>query len=138
MNMVHAVIEPSKDGYGLYFNTASLEGITSFGVTLNEVKNNASVVLTEMVEVYAAKNESLPEALQGVDFNDLKFKFSFDLRYYFEHYSYLNLSEFAKKIRINPSLLRQYKKGLAFSSEKQFDTIRKGLHLIGKELEAVI
>ncbi len=122
----------------MYFNTASLEGITSFGFTLNEVKNNVSGVLAEMVEVYAEKNESLKEALQRVHFNELKFKFSFDLRYYFEHYSYFYLSEFAKKIRINLSLLRQYKKGLAFSGEKQFDTIIKWLHLIGKELEAVI
>jgi len=136
--MVQAVIEPSKDGYGLYFNTASLEGITSFGVTLKEVKNNASVVLKEMAEIYDENNEPLPEALQEVDLNDLRFKFSFDLRFYFEHYSYLNLSEFAKKIHINPSLLRQYKKGLAFSSEKQFESIRKGLHLIAKELEAAM
>jgi|WetSurMetagenome_2_1015567.scaffolds.fasta_scaffold277067_3 predicted RNase H-like HicB family nuclease len=138
MKMVHAVIEPSKDGYGLYYATPSLEGITSFGETLDEVKENALTVLKELVEVYTENKETLPEDLLGVNLDELKIKFSFDLRYYFEHYSYLNLTEFARKIKINPSLLRQYRKGLAYSSEKQFQEIRNGFHFIAKELQAVI
>lgn len=138
MKMVHAVIEPSKDGYGLYYITPSLEGITTFAETLNNIKENAKVVLKELVEVYNQNNEPIPEELKGGNIDEVKIKFSFDLRYYFEHYSYLNITEFAKKININSSLLRQYRKGLAYSSETQFDTIRKGLHYIGKELEAVL
>ncbi len=138
MKMVHAVIEPSKDGYGLYYITPSLEGITSFGETLNLVKQNAKDVLKELVEVYNDNNEPVPEELQGGNIDEVKIKFSFDLRYYFEHYSYLNITKFAKKININPSLLRQYRKGLAYSSETQFEAIRKGLHFIGKELEALL
>ena len=138
MKMVHAVIEPSKDGYGLYYLTPSLEGITSFGETLNAVKENANNVLKELVEVYTENNEPIPDELQGVNIDDLKIKFSFDLKYYFEYYNYLNLTEFAKKININSSLLRQYHKGLAYSSEVQFESIRNGLHHIGKELEAAL
>jgi predicted RNase H-like HicB family nuclease len=138
MKMVHAVIEPSKDGYGLYYTTPSLEGITSFGVTLDEVKENARIALKELIEVYADNGEVIPEEISDVDMDNLKIKFSFDLRYYFQRYSYLNLTEFAKRININSSLLRQYHKGLAFSSESQFGTIRKGLQHIGKELEAVL
>ena len=96
--MVHAVIEPSKDGYGLYFITPSLDGITTFGVTLDKVKENAKTVLKELVEVYNENNETIPEELVGVNIDKLNIKFSFDLRYYFEHYTYLNLTEFAKKI----------------------------------------
>jgi len=138
MKMVHAVIEPSKDGYGLYYTTASLEGITSFGVTLDEVKENARIALKELIEVYVDNGEAIPEEISDVDMDNLKIKFSFDLRYYFQRYSYLNLTEFAKRININSSLLRQYHKGIAYSSEKQFATIRKGLQLIGKELETVL
>jgi predicted RNase H-like HicB family nuclease len=138
MKMVHAVIEPSKDGYGLYFITPSLDGITTFGVTLDEVKENATTVLKELLEVYTENKETVPEELAGVNIDNLKIKFSFDLRYYFEHYTYLNITEFAKKININASLLRQYSKGLAYSSKGQFETIRNGLHYIGKELEAIL
>ena len=121
----------------MYYITPSLEGITSFGENLNNVKQNAKDVLKELVEVYTENSEPIPDELIGINIDDLKIKFSFDLRFYFEHYSYLNITEFAKKIKINSSLLRQYRKGLAFSSEAQFETIRKGLHFIGKELEAV-
>ena len=87
--------------------------------------------------MYIENNETIPQELIGGTIDDLKIKFSFDLRFFVEHYSYLNLTEFAKKIKINSSLLRQYRKGLVYSSEEQFHTIRKGLQFIGKELEAV-
>jgi predicted RNase H-like HicB family nuclease len=73
--MVYAVIEPSKDGYGLYFTTPSLDGITTFGITLDEVKENARDVLKELIEVYTENNEVIPVELTGVDINDLKITF---------------------------------------------------------------
>lgn len=137
MKMIHAIIEPSKDGYGLYYITPSLKGITSFGLTVEEVKKNASIVLKELVEYYTENNEPIPYELKDSNIDNLKIKFSFDLKYYFDHFKYLNITEFAKKIKLNSSLLRKYRKGLAYSSEEQFNNIRKGLHSIGKELETI-
>jgi len=52
----------------------------------------------------------------------------------FEHFGMLDVTNLAKRIGLNPSLLRQYKSGLTFASDKQKQRILKGLHELGEEL----
>jgi HTH-type transcriptional regulator/antitoxin HigA len=54
----------------------------------------------------------------------------------FETCPFLNVTAFAEWIGINPSLMRQYKRG-QYISEKQVSKIQTAIHKIGKELLAV-
>jgi transposase-like protein len=51
--------------------------------------------------------------------------------------NFLNVSKLAKTIGVNPSLLRQYKAGNTYISEKQAKKIETGLHRIGEQLLSV-
>jgi hypothetical protein len=46
----------------------------------------------------------------------------------------LDATGLAKKIGMNPSLLRQYKSGITLASDKQKQKIEHGLHELGREL----
>ena len=51
-------------------------------------------------------------------------------------YNYLNITKLADKAGINPSLMRQYKRG-QYVSEKQASKIQEAVHKIGRELLAM-
>jgi hypothetical protein len=55
----------------------------------------------------------------------------------FESGRMLDATGLAKKIGMNPSLLRQYKTGHTLASDKQKQKIEKGLHELGRELLSV-
>ena len=52
----------------------------------------------------------------------------------FNHFNQINISEFARKIGMNGSLLRRYKSGLETPSLKQLKRIEKALHELGGKL----
>ena len=58
--------------------------------------------------------------------------------YFRELFPFLNVSKLAVSISINPSLLRQYDKGIAKASEEKYNELRRGLHTVGKRLEAAL
>ena len=139
MKTLHVIIEPGKDGFGVMFKTKGLEHLTSFGETLEEAKKNAREVLSEMKEFYTAEGLYVPEPLNRIDLETVSFKFSFLLNNYFrELFPFLNVSKLAESISINPSLLRQYDKGIAMASEEKYNELRRGLHTVGKRLEAAL
>jgi hypothetical protein len=55
----------------------------------------------------------------------------------FDYYDWINVSRFAKKAGINPSLMRQYRMGKTYISENQINKIENTLHSLGKELSAI-
>ena len=52
----------------------------------------------------------------------------------FAHYPWLNVSEVARAININKSLMARYIYGISKPSEKRVQQIREALHRFGKEL----
>ncbi len=52
----------------------------------------------------------------------------------FAHYPWLNVSEVARAISINKSLMARYIYGISKPSEKRVQQIREALHRFGKEL----
>jgi predicted RNase H-like HicB family nuclease len=63
-----------------------------------------------------------------------KFYYNYDLSNIFELFNELNISKLAELSNINPSLLRQYSKGIAKASDKRKKVIEKAIHQLGREL----
>ena len=97
---VSVIIEASSTGFGAYTN--DLPGITGYGKTVADAKEDFIVAASEVLE--------------GVK---LDVKYKYDLVSIFQHLSFLDVSMTAKRIGINSSLLRQYKSGITPASEKQ-------------------
>lgn len=126
------IIEPAKNGCAIYLQENP--SISSWGSTIEEAKNNLNYAIQEYIEASKEDGyEVFPSELLSV--NTLEYKF--DLGTVFEYFSIINVTELAQKLDMNSSLLRKYKKGLAFASENQRKKIEKGLHQIGSELLSV-
>lgn len=75
---------------------------------------------------------TLPAAL-----SDIQFEYKYDIASFFENFKFISVSAFARYAGINPSLMRQYKKRLAFASESQKAKIEEAIHKAGFELMSV-
>ena len=122
---VIAIVEASSTGFGVY--SEHLLGITGYGKTVERAKEDFLSALAEVKEAYGRK---LPKELKG----EFEFIYQYDIASIFEHFGSLDASSFAKKIGMNPSLLRQYKTGHAQASDKQKKRIEAGLHQLGRQL----
>lgn len=125
---VIAVIEKGNNG-GFDINMEHREdlnfGLLGQGNTVNEAVEDFLICREEMKELFIDKGEEFP---------DLEFEYKYDVPSLFNFFNEINITSFAKRIGLNASLLRQYKNGLAFASEKQVEKIRKGLHELGSQM----
>lgn len=128
---ISAVIEASKTGFGIYVENDDLP-LTSYGDTIEAAKEDLQEVLKEMVQSY--KKNELPQAYNG---GNIEFVYKYDIGSILAHFGVFDTSALAKRLKINPSLLRQYKSGLAKAGSKQKKKIESGLHALGRELISV-
>jgi predicted RNase H-like HicB family nuclease len=138
MKTINVVIEPGRDGFAVTFKNKGLENISSFGETIDEAKENAKDAIRETITYYKETGQELIEPFISFDKGSVKYRYSFMLKYYFKEFAYLNVTRLATSLGINPSLLRQYDKGLAKASEEKFIEIRDGLRKVGKELLSAV
>ena len=130
-----AVIEKASDGgYGIY--CPDLKGIAlyGYGLTEREAKENLQDNLEMILEHYEEENLHLPEVLSNGKIN---FEYKYDFSGFFKTYPVFNVSELAISIGINSSLMRKYKKGIAFASPTQRERIERGIHALSKRLSTV-
>jgi len=127
-----ALIEQGKDGSFTIYTPDLQSTITGSGQSVNEAKADFSNSVSEMILSYTETGRVLPDELQN-----LTFEYKYDIASLFDHYNWINVSKFAKIAGINPSLMRQYKKGLSYISEKQANRIEAALHRLGDELSAI-
>ncbi|KAA6332134.1 hypothetical protein EZS27_019322 [termite gut metagenome] len=126
-----AVIEKSKEGgYGIY--APSVVGLFGYGLTEQEAKESLNDALESIVEEYEERGEPIPEAL-----NSPEFEYRYDLSAFFKLFPFLNVSEFANTIGVNPSLMRRYKEKHAFAGEKQKAIIQQRLNEIINKMSTV-
>ena len=127
-----ASIERGKDGsVGIY--TPNLQStLSGNGSTLEAAKQDFSEAYNEALEVYTQLGEDIPEELK-----DLEFEYHYDLGSFYEAHPYLNVSQVARYIGINDTLMRQYRRG-QYISETQIARIQDGIHSIGRELSATV
>ena len=124
-----ALIEKGKDGkFGIY--TPDLEStIIGSGDTVAEAMADFEQSMTEIRSAFSEAGEPLPDELK-----DVEFEYRYDIASVFDYYDYINTTRFAARAGINASLLRQYKSGGTYISEKQVSKIESALHRCGQEL----
>ena len=129
---ITAIIEASSTGFGVYSD--SLPGITGYGDTIEEAKQDILDAMQDVLESHEEDGTTPPLFLNN---GNIKFVFKYDIASIFEHFGVLDATQFAKKIGMNASLLRQYKSGHALASDKQKQKIEAGLHALGRELLSI-
>ena len=129
--IARVIIEKDGNGY-----SAFIDGIKSTvigeGVSVEEAKADLDNSYREVLESYKDNGEEVPEELR-----DLTFEYKYDISALFNAFYFLNISKFAKKIGISPSLMRHYKLGDTYISDTQAKRIETGLHQIAHDLLSI-
>jgi len=127
-----ALIEMGKDGTFSIYTSDLKSTIVGEGNTVCEAKQDFLEAFNELMQYYKDENKKVPNELKN-----LEFVYRYDIASLFNYCNFLNVSKLAKAINVNPSLLRQYKTGNTYISEKQAKKIEIGLHRIGEQLLSV-
>ena len=127
-----ALIEKGKDGTFGIFTPDINSTIIGEGNTVTEAKADFENSVREIIQFYKEDGKELPEELK-----DIQFVYKYDIASMFNYYNWINVSQFAKKAGINPSLMRQYRIGKTYISENQIGKIERALHSLGNELAAI-
>lgn len=127
MKKALVIIEKDNEGYGAFTEnlTTVLHGS---GKTVQAAKEELLSGYQDILDLYRESGEPLPEDLQN-----LTFEYRYDVSAMFNLFDFLNVSKFAARIGISPSLMRHYKRGDTYISQKQMKKIEAGLHTIGQE-----
>ena len=128
-----AVIEKGNDGkYSIYVPDMKQYALNGQGDSVAEAKKDMLLSLSELVEMYQEDGVEIP-----TEINNPSFEYQYDMASVFDYFNWINVSKLAEKVGMNASLLRQYRSGLAFASEKQCEKIQTLLHQLGNELSTV-
>ena len=106
-------------------------GLGGYGSSVEEAKADFFESIKEAKEMIIEEGKVLPD---GADAIDVVFKY--DLQSFFNYFDWINVSQFAKKVGINESKMRQYKNGLAFAGESTTKKILDTIKNIGAELQS--
>lgn len=101
-------------------------GINGVGMTVAEAKQDLMVCLADARSAYMAEG--------GKDY-EVEFGYKYDLQSFFEYFSFLNVTEIAKRADINPSLMRQYASGIKQAGEKTYQRLAACMTKICGELQ---
>lgn len=130
MRQIPIIVEKASDGYFWCRTAEEINGNTMLsgcGATVADAKK-------DLLDCY---NEAKADAKEsGESFEDVEFTYSFDLVSFFNYFSFLNVTDIAKRAGINPSLMRQYTSGLKNAGEKTYNRLAECIGNITKELTA--
>ena len=107
-----------KDVYGA--------GLNAVGETVKDAKEDLLTCLKEAKEDY---EES------GHKADPVEFRYQYDLQSFFDYFSFLNVTEIAKRAGINPSLMRQYARGIKTAGEKTYERLSACMADITQDLQ---
>lgn len=132
MKNIIGIIEKAQDGgYSIYTN--AIDGAYGSGLTEQEAREDFLHVIEEQAEYYKEKNTMYPDWY----LNGYKVEFRYDFSGFFQTFPFFNVSKFAESVGINPSLMRKYKEGIAFASEKQKALIQAKFNEIVEKMATV-
>ena len=131
MRRAKVIIEKDENGF-----SAFIDGIDSTiigeGISVAEAKADLDNSYKEVLASYLENGESIPEELQ-----ELSFDYKYDISALFNAFDFINVSKFAQRIGVSPSLMRHYKGGDTYISDNQAKRIESGLHQLARELLSV-
>lgn len=126
-----AIIEKGQNGFYSVYVKDDLPGIglNGQGYSVDEAKKEMLTALEEIKEIYKEEGMPISETLAN-----LTIEYKYDMQSFFNYFSWINISKLSEKVGINGSLLRRYKNGLAFASERQCAKIQDSMQQLGNEL----
>ena len=124
-------VEKQEDGTYIAYNKECTSTAIGSGITAQEAIEDFKNTLNELRDMSIEKGRKVPD----VCLKEPVFKF--DVSSLLEYYTVLNATAFAKRIGLNPTLLRQYKRGGTYISTNQLKRIEDGLHVLANELASV-
>ena len=127
----NVLIEKNENGYSAVI-TNFKSTIWGSGNSVKEALADLMNSIKEMSNIYKEEGRQSPD-----DLENLTFDYQYDISALFNAFSFLNVSRFAERVGISPSLMRHYKAGDTYISAAQAKKIEAGLHQIARELEAV-
>ena len=121
-------IERAKDGSYWCRTESPIVGgyLTSTGSTVQEAKEDLAECMAEAKEDLEAEGKTFPE---------VEFTYKYDLQSFFNYFSFLNVSDIAKRSGVNPSLMRQYASGVKNAGERTYQRLSACVQSITRELE---
>lgn len=130
MEKIIAIIERADDGgFSIYSNEVS--GLVGTGLTEQEAREDFMLVKDEQAEFHYERTGEHP------DWENAEVEFTYSLSAFFMAFPYINATQFAHAVGINPSLMRKYKMGLATASDKQKQIIQSHLNELTEKLQHV-
>ena len=129
MKKVTIIVEQASNG-SYWCRTA--EDIA--GIGLNSCGDTVEQAKQDLMDCYQEAKEDLEE--QGKTMPIVEFVYKYDLHSFFNYFSFLNVTEIAKRAGINPSLMRQYNSGIKNAGEKTYERLAACLDRIKAELQA--
>lgn len=132
MRKIVAIIEKGQDGgYGIYADG----GIPLFagGASEQEARSDFEALVPEQAEFIRERTGEFPDWYDGA----FDIEYRYDISGFFLAFPFINVSEFAKFIGINPSLMRKYKNGIAKASAGRKDLIQHKLDDMVSRLSVV-
>lgn len=125
---VLVTIERANDGsYWCQTENDILGGyLSATGKTVQEAKEDLAECLEEAREDLRSEGKIVPE---------VEFTYKYDLQSFFNYFSFLNVSDIAKRSGVNPSLMRQYASGVKNAGERTYQRLSACVQSITRELE---
>ena len=102
-------------------------GLNSVGISVEESKADLMDCVEEACEDYLAKG--------GAPY-EVSFSYQYDMQSFFDYFSFLNVSEVARRAGVNPSLMRQYTSGKKRAGETIYSRLADCMNTITSELQA--
>lgn len=131
MKSLIITIEKTSTGLSAYAN--DYPGIATVGDDFHELKEN----IREVVEAEADYLKETGNENEAEELKNASIEFAVDFKQFFEYFSMINKTEFAKYIGINPSLFRQYTRKIVPISDRRMAEIEKGIHRLAKDLSEI-
>ena len=132
MKTMTAIIEKANDGgYGIY--AAAGHPVFGSGLTEQEARQSFEQCLNEQAEFIKQRQGKYPEWYA----KGITVEYRYDISGFFLAFPFINVTEFARSLDINPSLMRKYKSGIAKASERQKDLIQHKFDDIVSRMQAV-
>lgn len=124
---VTVIIEKATDGTFAAYADKSIDNFlpAGYGATVEAALEDFKICIEEMNEIREEENKKSITPT---------YEYRYDIESFFNYFPYLNVSQVAKKAGINPSLMRQYAKGLTKAGQKQYDKIRNTIRAMANEL----
>ena len=131
MRKIVAIIEKGdSNGYSIYAANDAVPVVGS-GLTEQEARQDFEQVMGEQARYMEEHTGIAP------DWKDAVVEYRYDISGFFQSFPFINATELARSVGINPSLMRKYKSGLAAASEKQKKMIQDKFDEIVNRLQKV-